>query len=127
MATILSAAELAEVRKEIEITMPDTGRILYQAVEATKGGGYKETFTPRAGEDIPVAIAPAKRMLTGGEGASSGNRIDDRMPQAITIPATTEVSAADRIEIDGFGVFDILAVAKRSEAITKLLEAKEVF
>lgn len=125
MATILSEAELAEVREEIEITMPDTGRILYRSTERTAGGGTKETFTP--GEDIPVAIAPAKRTLTGGEGASSGNKVDDRMPQAITVPATTVVSAKDRIEIDGQGVFDILAVARRSEAITKTLEAKEAF
>lgn len=125
MATILSDAELAEVREEIEIVMPDTGRILYRSIEQTAGGGTKETYAP--GEDIPVSIAPAKRTLTGGEAESSGNKTDDRMPQSITLPATTEVSARDRIEIDGMGVFDILAVAKRSEAITKLIEAKEVF
>jgi hypothetical protein len=125
MATILSPAELAEVREEIEIVMPETARILYRSAVQTKGGGTKETFTP--GEDIPAAIAPAKRTLTGGEAASSGNKTDDRMPQSITVPATTEVSAKDRIEIDGLGVFDILAVAKQSEAITKKLEAKERF
>jgi hypothetical protein len=125
MATILSPAELAEVREEIEIVMPETARILYRSAKQTAGGGTKETFTP--GEDIPVAIAPAKRTLTGGEAASSGNKVDDRMPQSITVPATTEVSAKDRIELDGFGVFDILAVAKQSEAITKKLEAKEVY
>jgi hypothetical protein len=125
MATILSPVELAEVQKEIEITMPDVGRILYRSSERTKGGGAKETFTP--GDDISVSIAPAKRTLTGGEGASSGNKVDDRMPQAITVPATTEVSARDRIEIDGQGVFDILAVARQSEAITKKLEGKELY
>lgn len=125
MSTILSEAELAEVREEIEIVMPETARVLYRSAEQTKGGGTKEIFTP--GEDIPAAIAPSRRTLTGGEGASSGNKVDDRMPHTITIPATVEVSAKDRIEIDGMGVFDVLAVAKQSEAITGRLEAKEVF
>lgn len=125
MATILSPAELAEVQEEIQITMPETARILYRSAKQTAGGGTKETFTP--GDDIAASIAPAKRTLTGGESASSGGKVDDRMPQAITVPATTVVSAKDRIEIDGMGVFDILAVAKQSEPITKKLEGKEVF
>jgi hypothetical protein len=126
MATILSPAELAEVREEIEIVMPETARVLYRSAVQTKGGGTQETFTAKPDSDIPAAIGPAKRTLTGGEAASSGNKVDDRMPQAITVPATTEVSARDRIEIDNFGVFDILAVAKQSEAITKRLEGKEL-
>jgi hypothetical protein len=124
MATILSPAELAEVREEIEIVMPETARILYRTEERTSGGGGKATYT--AGNDIPAAISPPRRRLTGGEAKSAGDQIDDRMPHAITLPATTEVTAKDRIEIDGLGVFDILAVAKRSEAITKELLAKEV-
>lgn len=122
---ILSEAELAEVRSEIEIVMPETGRVLYQSKESNDAGGTKETFTP--GKDIPAGIAPLRKVITGGEHGSPGERIDDRTLHLITLPATTEIGAKDRIELDAWGVFEVLAVAKRSEAITKQVEAREVF
>jgi hypothetical protein len=125
MGGILSEAELAEVRAEIEIVMPETGRILYRSEERTSGGGTKATYTP--GDDLPAAIAPLRRIISGGEVGTPGDRVDDRTTHLITLPATTVASAKDRIELDGWGVFEILAVGKRSEAITKQVEAKEAF
>jgi hypothetical protein len=125
MSGILSDAELAEVRAEIEIVMPETGRILYRTEEQTDGGGNQATYTP--GPDLPAAIAPQKRIISGGEVGSAGDRIDDRTTHIITLPATTEVSGKDRVELDGWGVFEVLAAEKRSEAITKQVEAREVF
>jgi hypothetical protein len=125
MATILSPAELAEVRSEIEIVMPETGRILYRSEEKTAGGGTKATYTP--GDDLPAAIAPQRRIISGGEADTAGDRIDDRTSHLITLPATTVVSSKDRVELDDWGVFEVLAAEKRSEAITKRVQAREVF
>jgi hypothetical protein len=118
--TILTDAELAEIREELHILLPENGRILKQTKMQTPGKGYKETFTPVA-PDIDCAIKPVS-----GANSMSGNKIDDRTTDFVQVPALTEVTADDRIEIDGWGTFEVTFVHKRSEELLRTIEVREV-
>jgi hypothetical protein len=116
---LLTDRELAEVRSEMEVFMPETGRVLVQAEVGDGAGGSEETFEP--GEDIPVGI----ESVASGEGRA-GERVDARSTHIVTVPALTPVRTVDRIQIDDRGDFEVTAVYQQSEPLTLRVEVKEV-
>lgn len=121
----LEPAELANARADAEELLPDTGYVLACAAGSDGAGGQEESFLK--GDSTPCAIAPFSRTRSGGEGGTAGDRIDSRTTHFITLPALTTVTEADRIEIDGQGTFEVLAVRKRSEELTRRVEARGAF
>jgi hypothetical protein len=120
MGNLLTGPELAEVREEMLILLPEIGRVLTQTQVKTAGGGYKETFVP--GDDMPCAIKPV--MAANG---MSGGRIDDRTTDLLQVPAETEIRPVDRFEVDGWGTFEVTFVRRRSEELLRTVEVKAVF
>jgi hypothetical protein len=118
MGKLLTDPELAEIREELHIVLPEIGRVLRQTKASTPGGGYKETFTPVV-PDIDCAIKPVSAA-----NGMSGNQLDDRTTDLVQVPALTEVTADDRIEIDGWGTFEVTFVRKRSEELLRTIEVK---
>lgn len=105
---------------EPEVELPETGRVLTRTTASSGGGGTRESWD--SGPDLLCRIDP----IGGGKGsASPGDRIDDRTTQMIALPAGTQITEADRVEIDGKGVFEVTQVRRRSEELVQLVEAIE--
>lgn len=105
MSDSISAEEMADIRTDAEEQLLDTGRILRYSKESDGAGGQDETWTP--GPELPCSIAPIGR--TGGAASSPGARLNEASTHVTTWPLATEVSAADRCEVDGV-VYSITAL-----------------
>jgi hypothetical protein len=106
--------------RQVKYVLSDAGYILSRSEESDGAGGQEVTY--EKGAATPCALAP----VGGGEGTNNpGDRIDDRTTNLITVPAGTQVSEKDRIEIDGWGVFDVTAVRRRTTEIARQIEVME--
>ena len=65
-------------------------------------------WTP--GVNLPCRVAP----VDGGLPDSQADLIDDRTTHIATLPAYTEVEEGDQLEVGGQGLFECLAVRKRT-------------
>lgn len=110
-----------------EAVLPETGYILTASEQVDQGGGTETTYAK--GPAIACAIAPLKGGEYTGIRAQTkptGDRADARTTHVITAPAGTEVSETSRIEIEGWGTFEVTALRRRSIEVLREIEAREV-
>lgn len=117
---MLTTAELDRMRTVANRALPGTAIIHGGTTTSDGGGGYTETFGPRAGGTVACRVAP----LTGSEG-EQGDRIAADADYIITLPAETTVETDDRIDIAGV-TYNVVAVRDRSWEITRRVEAEKV-
>lgn len=117
---MLSAAELAGMRATADRALPDTCTIQRKTAVSDGGGGTTETWADHA-TGIACRIAPA----SGGETGTAGDRVEDETTHVVTLPALTDITEADRLQVDG-QVYEVTAVRKRGAwELTRRVEAKE--
>jgi hypothetical protein len=93
----ISPEEVAAIQTDAVAQLLDTGRILRYSKESDGAGGQDETWTP--GPELSCSIAPIGR--TGGAAGTPGARLNEASTHITAWPAGTEVSAADRAEVNG--------------------------
>jgi head-tail adaptor len=120
VVVMLSAADLAAMRATLTESLPDTAQV-QRATRASDGmGGFTETWTTVA--TVPCRLAPSD--ITPVEQVVA-ERVTDRVLWTITLPAQTDVTAADRIVV-GARVFEVVGVlSPRSHELCTRLVAVE--
>ncbi|HSC20599.1 MAG TPA: hypothetical protein VLC07_02625 [Solirubrobacterales bacterium] len=101
MSEAISGEEVAEMQADAEAQMLNTGRILRYKKVFDGAGGWNEDYTPfpdPADPPLPCSIAPVGRK---GGSSSGGERLNESSTHLTSWPASTEVSADDRCEVDG--------------------------
>lgn len=110
--------------------LPDTAYILTRTSERTAQGAQSYTYVKGA-DPIPCAVQPKAGGEYIGRGGRAqkvtpGDRIDERRDNVILLPAGTMVSQKDRIEVLGYGIFEVTLVPERSIELLLEVEAREV-
>lgn len=118
---MLSAADLAGMRAAVTDSLPDTAQV-QRATRTPDGmGGFTETWTTVATvacRIAPTGNAPAEQVVA--------ERVTDRVLWTLTLPAATDVTAADRITV-GSRTFEVVGVlSPRSYELCTRLVAVEV-
>jgi head-tail adaptor len=92
MSLLLSDAQIASMRTTLERTLPDTAVIQRPTQVSDGGGGYTETW--------PTVATVACRVAqpSGGEQVIA-DKLDAVGTWTITLPALTDVAAADKIMV----------------------------
>lgn len=108
------------------VVLPDTCFVLTRTEESNGAGGRKVAYAKS--DETPCAIAPIK----GGEYVGSralpkpaGDRLDARTTNVITLPPKTAISEKDKVEVEGWGVFEVTALRRRSIEILREIEVRE--
>jgi hypothetical protein len=57
-----------------------------------------------------------------GASHETGGAIDERSSHIVTLPAGTNVAAANRFVIAGRGTFEVTAVRQRTASLTQVIE-----
>lgn len=104
MSDAISTEEVADMQADAEAQMLNTGRILRYEKVSDGAGGWNEDYTP--GDELPCSIAPVGRI---GGSSSGGERLNESSTHLTSWPASTEVSADDHCEVQGF-VYSITAL-----------------
>lgn len=118
------SAQLA--KEQTGVVLPDTCYILTRTEESNGAGGRKVSYVK--GDATPCAIAPIKGGEYVGSRAlpkPSGDRLDARTTNVITLPPKTEISEKDQVEVEGWGVFEVTALRRRSIEILREVEVRE--
>jgi len=118
---MLSTAELAQLRATLDESLPDTA-IIQRATRASDGmGGFDETWSNAGTVECRVSPSgrePEERMIA--------ERLGSVTLWTVTLPAETNVTAADRIAVDS-RAFEVVAVlARRSYEISTRVVCREV-
>jgi head-tail adaptor len=117
---MLTATELETARADAARALPDYATIKPLEIVSDFGGGRTETWG--TGGTVPARIGP----VGGGERAGGpGARIDDRTTHIITLPASTEITSSDRLNVGGTE-YEVTAVRTRSWEITRRVEVREL-
>lgn len=94
---MLTAGEIAAMREEIELTLPDTA-IIYTATSAADGqGGHTETWA--AAGTVDCRLSP--RTQQQGSEPGYGERQAAVADWVITLPASTTLTESQRVEVGG--------------------------
>lgn len=104
---MLTDAELSSLKAEGLRAMPDTATILRATVTHT-AGGYQQTFAPHH----TTICRLTGRSQSGGNEQEAAGQLAGIMAYSMTVPAGTDITPADRIQIpDGTGVrtFEVAA------------------
>jgi len=120
---MLSAAELTRMRTIAQEALPGTAVVQNGTLVSDNGGGYTETFAPRAGGTVSCRVAPI--TARGGAEGVDGDRITPDAQYIITLPAETTVETDDRIVAGGI-IYNVVAVRDRSWEITRRVEAQKI-
>lgn len=99
MTMLLSSSEIAAMRADLNWMLPDTALIERPTQVSDTSGGYTETWATVATVACRVAVP------SGGEEVIAG-KLDAVGTWTITLPALTDVAAADRITV-GTRVFQV--------------------
>lgn len=116
---MITAAELAEMRDDLEDSLPDLAVVKTQNWVSDGGGGGSTTFT--ASGTIPCRIAPVQNM----EG-TTGGRISPDSEYVVTLPFDAAVTTESMLTINTRN-FSVTGMREpRSWEISRRIEAKEV-
>ena len=99
MSLLLTGAEIADMRSTLNRTLPDTAVISRPTQVVDAAGGFTQTWATVATVACRVAVA------SGGEQVIAG-KLDAVGTWTITLPALTDVAAADRIAV-GSRTFEV--------------------
>jgi len=111
--------ELAQTRAHARARL--TGTATIQTLVTTSDGAGSTTESFATGVPIPARLAPAG----GGETGPAGDRVDDRTTHILSFPAGTQITAADRVDMDG-RAYEVTAVRRRTSEILTRVEAREL-
>lgn len=103
-----TAGELASLKAEGLRAMPDTATILRAAPTKTATGGSRPNYTAHHTTKCRLTAS----VLSGGNEQQAAGQLVGIMAYTMTVPAGTDVTPADRIQIpDGAGVrvFEVAA------------------
>jgi hypothetical protein len=117
ISTFLHDDEPVQLRGLAFLALSETGWTRRGTVVSDGGGGGTTVFVN--GGTVACRIDPLARA---GDERVVGGRLDDRSTHKVTVPAATDVTTPDRFEISGRGVFEVTAVAERTDAQTKTFE-----
>ena len=103
----LSAGELAQMRADLDVSLPGTAIIQTAAKVHDGQGGYDWTYT--ASGTVSARLSP--EQLRGGE-AIVGERIAEVQSWILTLPAHTTIDEDDRVLFDAV-VYEVSEVLTR--------------
>lgn len=83
----------------------------------TDDGGGGASFSETAG----AAVICRLDALGGGEGERA-DRLSDRSTHLLTLPAGTDIAAADTFQITGRGTFEVTAVRENTGELARFAE-----
>lgn len=101
---MLSTADLAALRAEFNQSLPDTAQVQRVTRQSDGAGGSTETWTTIATVACrvsPMGNLPVERAIA--------DRLTGVQFWAVTLPAATDITAADRI-VSGGRTFEVVGV-----------------
>lgn len=102
------------------LALADRGSIQQRVSVDDAGGGVTQTWTVTE-TGVPCRIAP----LSGTRGMTA-ERIDERSTHTVTVPAGTDITAADRFDIDDRGTYEVTAARERTNERTRVFEVVRI-
>lgn len=119
-SSLLSSGELAAMRETAAGPLPATAVIQAQSYVSDGGGGGTTTWT--AAGTVDCRLAP---YVHGSGEMAEGDRLSSDSEFLFTFPAETDVSLNSQIVYQG-GTFAVTAIRRRSQEMTRRVEAKEI-
>lgn len=113
-------SDLTKMREEQEKQMPETVYIQRLTRTSDGAGGWSEAWNT-------IATTKGRIGLTNWQPSEAeiAGRVQNQQKYVITLPADTELTEQDRLQIDG-GQFEIIGIARRSEATALRVTCVEV-
>jgi hypothetical protein len=108
MVELIGTAELAILKADALPAMPDTATVLRNTPTRTATGGSRKNFA--AHHTTPCRLTAS--VLSGGGEQEAAGQLAGIMAYTMTVPAGTDITPADQIQIpDGAGarVFEVAA------------------
>jgi len=112
---MLTAAELSAMREVEESVMSSTGIIKRRTLASDGMGGYTETWAAVGTVDCDVWQINQR----GNREPVTGGQVVSKSDWFITVPYNTDLTARDRVEVDG-RTFEITFVPNDSSWLTAL-------
>lgn len=112
---MLTAAELSAMREVEESVMSSTGIIKRRTLASDGMGGYTETWAAVGTVDCDVWQINQR----GNREPVTGGQVVSKSDWFITVPYNTDLTAKDRVEVDG-RTFEITFVPNDSSWLTAL-------
>jgi SPP1 family predicted phage head-tail adaptor len=116
---VISTGDLAAMRGTLTASLPDTAVIKRDTQVSDSAGGYTVTTVDLA--TVACRVAPS----TGREQSIAG-RLDAVGTWTLTLPAGTDVTAADRIAVGARTFEVVLPLAPRSWEIGRRIVCLEI-
>jgi uncharacterized protein YndB with AHSA1/START domain len=107
LSTFLDGRSYTQLRGAAWLALSDVGHVQSGSVVSDGGGGGTTVFT--SGSAVPCRIDP----LTGNERLVA-SQIADQSTHVVTFAPDVTVALTDRIEIDGRGTFEVIAIRDRT-------------
>jgi len=117
---MIPADELAAIRAEVNLLLNETVVISRLTQSDNGAGGFTESWA--AAGTVTGRIGPLDKQ--GREGLV-GDRLAGRFGYTVTLPATTDVRAADRLTV-GTRVFEVVQPIARSNETARVVICAEV-
>lgn len=117
---MLTADELAAMRATVEDALPDTAQVQRRTLVSDGAGGYTESWSTVATVACRVARGgqlPQERVIA--------ERLTTTSIWTLTLPALTDVTAADRIVVAS-RTFEVVDVGARSDEVARRVVCMEV-
>jgi len=105
------ADELDEIRAEAVELLTANGKVSKFTSASDGAGGTIESWV--TGAAIPCRLAP----LGSSPAGRTADRLDERTTHVVTLPAETDVTTDDRVEVEGH-TYTVTARRHRDEATT---------
>ncbi len=120
---MLTTAEITAMRATSDTALPDVATVQRATTVSDGGGGTTTSWADVA--TVACRIAPTGGASRGGETGVTGGRIVDESTHVISLPAEADVTAADRLFIDG-QAYDVTLVHRRGAwELSRRVECKE--
>lgn len=120
---MLTAAELADMRTQVQESYPDSCSTLRRTLVSDGSGGYTETW---ATLDATVACRVDMNMRELSDEMDALAREYQAVPIAVKVPNDQDVTLADRLGFDG-GIYEVRRAPKEHAwMLNKVLLATEV-
>lgn len=118
--SLLTTGQITAMRHIANLALPDTCTVSRKTTVSDGGGGQTATWA-----DLATGVACRIAPVGGGETGEQGNRIEQATTHVITLPASQDITEADRVTITGV-VYDVTLVRERGAwEISRRVEVRE--